>query len=325
VSRGAVLVDIGRWHRTRRFDAEIEVLAGRAVSGRGGLFAYGGTAEQPIRMQPLQGTELRGATIGAARCWLGTALPLVPGDRFVVRDAGTATTVGGGVVLDVDPVLPVSRAAPSLSVDRVVAEHGIIDADRLEVLTGQHRPPTHGPWILSPGFASHTADLLRAAVARSGPSGLEIATLTDAERAVLRSVDDLVVGGGRVHRPGTDDGLADHPWLLALRQSPFAPPDPGDTPSREVRQLKQAGLVVEHDGIHFATGSLETARQRLMSALTDLPDGITISQLRALLGTSRKYAIPIANAFDGRGITRRRGDRRVAGPRAHDPFTAHPI
>jgi selenocysteine-specific elongation factor len=45
------------------------------------------------------------------------------------------------------------------------------------------------------------------------------------------------------------------------------------------------------------------------------PDGFTVAQLRDTLGASRKYVLPLVNELDARGITRRRGDLRVAGPR----------
>ena len=40
-----------------------------------------------------------------------------------------------------------------------------------------------------------------------------------------------------------------------------------------------------------------------------------MSQFRESLAVSRKYALPLANELDARGITRRRGDLRIAGPR----------
>jgi selenocysteine-specific elongation factor len=49
--------------------------------------------------------------------------------------------------------------------------------------------------------------------------------------------------------------------------------------------------------------------------LRENPEGFTVSQLRDTLDISRKYALPLVNELDGRGITRRRGDVRVAGPR----------
>jgi selenocysteine-specific elongation factor len=40
------------------------------------------------------------------------------------------------------------------------------------------------------------------------------------------------------------------------------------------------------------------------------PEGLTVSRFRELLGTTRKYALPILGFFDERGITVRRGDAR---------------
>ena len=39
-------------------------------------------------------------------------------------------------------------------------------------------------------------------------------------------------------------------------------------------------------------------------------DGLTVSALREALGTSRKYAVPLAEYLDAIGVTRRRGDLR---------------
>ncbi len=38
--------------------------------------------------------------------------------------------------------------------------------------------------------------------------------------------------------------------------------------------------------------------------------GITVSAFREALGTSRKYAVPLLEWFDQRGVTRREGDLR---------------
>ena len=39
---------------------------------------------------------------------LPIGLPLVPGDRFILRESGQGVTLGGGEILDVDPVVPAS-------------------------------------------------------------------------------------------------------------------------------------------------------------------------------------------------------------------------
>ncbi len=44
--------------------------------------------------------------------------------------------------------------------------------------------------------------------------------------------------------------------------------------------------------------------------------GVTVSEMRKLLDSSRKYTVPIAEYLDSVGITRRVGDQRVLGPKA---------
>jgi selenocysteine-specific elongation factor len=50
--------------------------------------------------------------------------------------------------------------------------------------------------------------------------------------------------------------------------------------------------------------------ERATAAIHDAPDGMTVSALREALGTSRKYAVPLAEHMDRAGITRREGDLR---------------
>jgi selenocysteine-specific elongation factor len=40
-----------------------------------------------------------------------------------------------------------------------------------------------------------------------------------------------------------------------------------------------------------------------------------VAQARDLLGSSRKYVLAILAHFDAEGVTRRRGDERLPGPR----------
>jgi selenocysteine-specific elongation factor len=41
------------------------------------------------------------------------------------------------------------------------------------------------------------------------------------------------------------------------------------------------------------------------------PPGLTVSAFRGALGTSRRFALPILEHFDAKGLTRRQGDVRV--------------
>jgi selenocysteine-specific elongation factor len=74
-------------------------------------------------------------------------------------------------------------------------------------------------------------------------------------------------------------------------------------------------LVVERDGVYFHPAAIDSAADAAARLLVTYPDGFTVAQLRDDLGVSRKYALPLVSELDARGITRRRGDLRVAGPR----------
>jgi selenocysteine-specific elongation factor len=53
------------------------------------------------------------------------------------------------------------------------------------------------------------------------------------------------------------------------------------------------------------------ACERQLRALAAEGTRITVSAFRETVGTSRKYAVPLLEYFDRRGITRREGDVRV--------------
>ncbi|MEA2703453.1 MAG: selenocysteine-specific elongation factor, partial [Actinomycetota bacterium] len=221
----------------------------------------------------------------------------------------------GGEVLDVAPVLAASRARPSRSVDRVVAERGWVAADDLERLTGERRSPNAGRWVVSPEALESATSQLREAVAAAGPLGLDVAGLDERRRAVLGLLDRVVVEGGRARPGAAPDPLAGHPFLAALEASPFVPPDPGGVDRAELSELVRRGLVVQRDGVYFAPSAVAEAARRVAAALQTRPEGLTVAHVRDALGTSRRHALPLLAELDATGVTRRRGDLRVGGPR----------
>ena len=252
------------------------------------------------------------------RLRLPEALPLLPGDRFVLRESGRQETVGGGEVLDVDPVLPAARARPSRSVDRVVAERGWVEVDLLHRLTGERREPTIGTWVTTEDEIAAARDRIEAQVAEAGPLGLDLAGLDDQERAVLETLDGIEVVGTRARVAGQVDPLADHAFVAALAAEPFAPPGPEEVDPGELAELVRRGDIVESEGHYYAASAIELAASRLSTMLADQPDGVTVSEVRDELATSRKHVLPILAVLDGTGVTRRRGDVRIGGPRLPD-------
>ncbi|MGH9181531.1 MAG: SelB C-terminal domain-containing protein, partial [Acidimicrobiales bacterium] len=79
------------------------------------------------------------------------------------------------------------------------------------------------------------------------------------------------------------------------------------------------GLVVERDGVWFAPAALDRAGQLIAGRLADSPDGVTVAEIRDALGTTRKFILPLLAQLDSSGVTRRRGDLRIGGPRLPPP------
>jgi selenocysteine-specific elongation factor len=325
VQRGMAVTRLGQWHLTRLVDAHLRVLAqvDHDVGRRGAYAAYIGSGEHPVRLRVLGrgGPAIGPGEGGAVRLWLAAPLPLVPGDRYVLREAGRSETVGGGEILDVDPVLPAVRAAPSRVVERVVAERkGWVDAGELQRLTGEPATPTLGRWVVADTARAAMEEELRALIAAAGPLGLDVSILDERQRLVLGTLDDLDVRAGRVRgavseASDEDERLANHPWLAELERAPFSPPDPDGVNRADIRELARRGLVIDCEGVWFATSAVDRAAEEVALLLARCPEGITVAMVRDALHTTRKHALPLLARLDATGVTRRRGDVRIAGPR----------
>jgi selenocysteine-specific elongation factor len=77
-----------------------------------------------------------------------------------------------------------------------------------------------------------------------------------------------------------------------------------------IEAAARAGLIVRVSPELVFTPALVARAEALVRASG--PAGITVGAFREGLGTSRKYAVPLLEWFDQRGITRREGDLRIA-------------
>ena len=317
VSRGDAVVHPKQWRPTNRFDASLHVLERleHEVSRRGAYVAYIGSGEFTVKLRVLGDEAIQPGANGLIRLHLPEALPLLPGDRFILRESGRNETVGGGEVLDISPVLPASKARPNRDINRVIAERGWVTVDELVLLTGERLEATIGQWVVTAG----AVDALRASVLErvgaAGPLGLDIASLDDRERAVLATIDTVDIDNGRAREAEVRDPLADHPFVAALLAGRFTPPDATNVDKTELRLLIRSARVVERDGIYFHPQTIDDAARAAAALLTENPDGFTVAQFRDVTGSTRKHALPLAAELDARGITRRRDDLRIGGPR----------
>jgi selenocysteine-specific elongation factor len=147
--------------------------------------------------------------------------------------------------------------------------------------------------------------------------GLDVSGLDERSRAVLSGLEGVSVAGGRARVDGAADPLAAHHFVDAVAAAPYAPPSPSEVgvAPAEVRELVRRGLVVEQDGLFFAPAAIDELAAIVARLLVTNPEGVTVAQVRDAIGTSRKYVLPLLNRLDATGVTRRRSDVRVAGPR----------
>ena len=120
---------------------------------------------------------------------------------------------------------------------------------------------------------------VRLASHRAG-AGDEIAALVD----VVRSAEPTPPTIAELRASGVAAGVLD----AAVRSGALVRISPELVLTREL--VERAGAIVREAG----------------------SDGITVSALRERLGTSRKYAVPLAEHLDRTGVTRRSGDLRFA-------------
>jgi selenocysteine-specific elongation factor len=109
--------------------------------------------------------------------------------------------------------------------------------------------------------------------------------------------------------------LDNHPIISQLQNNLFSPELPDDFHPDELRQLVQKGLVIQSEGIFFSASAIDLAATMLAKLFSSKPQGVTVAEIRDALGTTRKFALPLCAHFDRTGITRRREDLRLPGPR----------
>jgi selenocysteine-specific elongation factor len=80
---------------------------------------------------------------------------------------------------------------------------------------------------------------------------------------------------------------------------------------KALTKLVAAGRVVRlGPDLHFAADAVDGARGRIVEYLEARGDMLA-SDARDILGTSRKYVVPLLEYFDARGVTKREGDART--------------
>ena len=351
--RGDAVVLPGSWRATRRVDVSLRVLPDAVtLTEKGAHLLYAGSAETPVRLKLLGASKVRPGETALAQLRLAAPLPLAPGDRFVIRDAGRVLTLGGGEVLD--PLPPDARRSDEGRVRlleelaagdegaRLVAlvrAYGGLAAGDALFRSGASEPGPGvvplGSWIVTGDRLVELAAAVREALnehhrTRPLERGMAREDLkhsvplpSGAFDALLDAIDGVVQEGALVRATAHEVAFAPEQEaaraevLEEIESAGFTPPLAKDL--RADRALLRA-LVDNGDlvavGDFYLTRSQADGAVAAVSAALERSEGLTVAEIRDLLGTTRKYAVPLCVWLDATGVTRRRGDVRVPGPRA---------
>jgi len=316
IGRGSVITNPEQWFLTSTFDAELNVLPSieHEVSRRGAYLAYIGTKEEFVKVRVLGDEVIPAGSKGLVRVYMDEKLPLMLGDRLILRESGRNETIGGAIVLDPDPILRAAEAKPNSSIERIITEHKWITPSHLEALTGVRRQEDVPGWIVDPNCLQDMIADLSQRLLTAGNLGLDITSLDQFERAAIGLLEGVLIEGKYLRMEGADN-LSDHPYLDQLESNLFKPPDADSVDPRELRELVRRELIIEQNGIFFSQKAVTSAAKRIRVLLKRNPEGVTVGEVRIALDSTRKYVLPLLNHLDQIGATVRRNDVRLAGKR----------
>jgi selenocysteine-specific elongation factor len=344
IDRGDVLGHVGGWRATDVVEARVTPVRGleHPLGSRGAFTFHAGSAERDATVR-VYGGDLVGD--GAfVRIRLSSPLALDVFDRFVLRESGRRETVAGGIVLDPDPParpgrdperrLEARRTAARADLPRLaVAERGAIPADPstparsgVVSVTGWWLDPTLDAEIAAAlGRVVATRDRVDIAEGRSAiVTALRSrrvstdATLVDALLDANVARGTLVREGAEISLPGRVAGPAADAVdavVSAVASGEPTPPALGELrvrgfePAAIEEAIRSGALVRIGPELVVTRGFVDRAVEVVRAAG---PAGATVSTVRAALGTSRKYAVPLMEHLDRTGQTRREGDLRFA-------------
>ncbi|MEE9178773.1 MAG: selenocysteine-specific translation elongation factor [Acidimicrobiia bacterium] len=333
VGRGDMIGLPDQWTSSTRFVAALRTARYvDEIERRGAYQLHVGSSVHPV--------EIVGMDDGVAVFTTSEPIPLTIGDRFVVRDTGRKLVVGGGRVLDPEPGATRNAMTLARSIDpdahadelaaRLISIRGSADAARISAQTRGGNPPdaieVAGQLLSTEAFGSlgEKAARLVATEHEAHPLrvGLPLATL--AERLGVNSeIAELVVSetsglervGPDIAASGRTVGLpekAQAEWERARAELGVALAVPtvaelGLDSELLHLQLRRGELVRVSEDLVWLPHQIDEIRRLLGS----LPEEFTVAQFRDAVGLSRKYAVPLLEWADKKGLTVRKGDTRT--------------
>ncbi|MFI7576978.1 selenocysteine-specific translation elongation factor [Micromonospora sp. NPDC049497] len=329
LGRGDALLTPGRFGRTDLLDVR---LAGDPAGDLPAtLMLHVGSAAVAARVRPL-GPD-------TARLRLARPLPLLVGDRALLRDPGRHHVAGGVTVLDVAPP-PLSRRGAATARATVLStldgrpdlpgelrrRRLVRAADLTRMGVPVHGRPVTGDWYADPDHWRDLGGRLAREVARHAREhplepGAPVEVLRQRlglpDRALVEALvrAPLRLHAGRVTATAGDAlpepvARAVTRVRAAYADQPFRAPEAAHLADlglgpREIGAAVRAGVLLKlADNVVLLPGAVDDA----LRVLATLPQPFTLSAARQALGTTRRVAVPLLELLDRRGATRRLPD-----------------
>jgi selenocysteine-specific elongation factor len=323
-----------------------------ALTEKGAHLLYAGSAETPVRLKLLGTSKVQPGEHAFAQLHLSAPLPLARGDRFVIRDAGRVLTLGGGEVLDPLPsearrsdaarlslLAELAGADEDAALTAIVRAAGGLDATEAELRSGARAPAPGvvalGSWLVTDERRDELTETVLETLRTYHDGhplerGMPRATLKPLVPLPAGAFDALLDGIEGAAQEGALVRLATHEVALEPAQraartrvlaeieaAGFTPPLAKDLAADAslLRALVESGDLVSVGDFYITNEQALAAKERVKANIAE-SGGATVAEIRDLLGTTRKYAVPLCEWLDAEGTTRRRGDIRVLGPRA---------
>lgn len=320
VDRGDALVTPGAWPATPLVDV-------RRTSGPdfptlpAEVTVHVGTAAVSARVRPFDSDH--------ARLTLANPLPLIVGDRLVLRDPGSGA-IGGAVLIDPEPPSLTRRgdakrraaelAEPDLA--REVRRRGSVPVAHLEALgyDTSHRPEgveQIGQRWVDAQLRARGLARLRDTLENLDPVTPGLSKAAALDLIGLGDAPELLAGAGIDYEDGwvrlgqrrdlgaAEAGIAE--IERRLQAAPFVAPTAEDLATldlgpRELAAAERVGRLIRiADGVVL----LPSAPARAMRQLAGLSQPFTTSAAREALDSTRRVVVPLLELLDRRGWTRR--------------------
>ncbi|MFC4396492.1 selenocysteine-specific translation elongation factor [Arthrobacter sedimenti] len=300
------------------------------------IMVHVGTASVPARLRPFGADH--------ARLVLDRPLPLVLGDRLVLRDPGSRSVLGGARILDADPpelrrrgdgahwAERLSGMDPAGDILGEVAARGAVQVDHLRKLGLLPGHGTEAPqgvrvfgdwWVHAPVLEAWQHRLRTAVEALQEKDPLVPGLSMGAARDLLRLPEERLLShvirgaeleqeGGHIRLPGSQDNLGPiEPAIVQLERrlsaAAFHAPEADELAALGLgaRELAAAERTGRLLRLRDGVVLLPTAPALAMRTLAGLAQPFTTSQARQALDTTRRIAVPLLEHLDSRGWTKR--------------------